>query len=297
MPRARFELSDRISLANNFPRTSIGIQDHPLPAIYPARLHHQIDELAELYGQPMRFTHALTDLLELYSNRAHRSGQAGEPPPLLKTYNVPRPVIQQLKLELQPLANEYPKETLELINNLWAEESLETRQIAAFLLGSIPPQDANVILNTIHAWLTAKPEQRLIPVILQLALVRVSKENPGALYQKIEAWLESNVNSEQQIGLYAIHTLLTLHDYDNFPQILHLMTPYTRKAPLQVRADVLDALAALALRSPKETAYLLRQSLSSPDNPDTALLIRKLLDEFPPDLQESLKQALREARK
>ena len=75
------------------------------------------------------------------------------------------------------------------------------------------------------------------------------------------------------------------------------MTPYTRKAPLQVRADILDALAALALRSPKETAYLLRQSLNSPENPDTALLIRKLLDVFPPDLQESLRQALREARK
>ena len=267
-----------------------------MPAIYPARLQNQIDQLAELYGQPTRFTHALTDLLELYSNRAHRSGQAGEPPPLLRTYNVPKPVIQQLKLELQPLANEYPKETLELIDDLWAEESLETRQIAAFLLGSIPPQDADVILNTIHSWLTAKPEERLIPVILQLSLVRVSKENPGALYQKIEAWLESHAYSEQQIGLYAIHTLLSLHEYDNFPQIIQLMTPYTRKAPLQVREDVLDALTALALRSPKETAYLLRQSLNSPDNPDTSLLIRKMLPVFPSDLQESLKQALREAR-
>jgi len=267
-----------------------------LPAIYPARLQNQITQLAELYGQPAKFTHALTDLLELYSNRAHRSGQAGEPPPLLRTYNVPKPVIRQLMLELQPLANEYPEETLDLINALWAGESLETRQIAAFLLGSIPSKMPEVILDMVSSWLTPMPEERLISLVLRLTLVRIRKENPAALFSKIESWLSSDMLTEQQIGLNALKWMLMSQEFENFPQFIQLLTTYTRKAPLQIRADILEALNALAIRSPKETAYLLRQSLNTPENPDTALLIRKLLPVFPLDLQDSLRQALREAR-
>ena len=267
-----------------------------MPAIYPARLQNQIIQLAELYGEPGKFTHALTDLLELYANRAHRPGQAGDPPPLLRTYNVPKPVIRQLMLELQPLANDYPAETLELIQALWAEELLETRQIAASLLGSIPPKAPEAILDIVGLWLTPKPEERLISLVLQLALVRIRKENPNALFNKIAAWLSSDDLTEQQIGLNALKSLLRSREFENFPQFIQLLSPYTRKAPLQIRADVLEALNALAIRTPKETAYLLRQSLTTPESPDTALLIRKLLPVFPADLQESLRQALREAR-
>jgi hypothetical protein len=267
-----------------------------LPAIYPARLQNQIIQLAESYGEPDKFTHALTELLELYSNRAHRPGQAGEPPPLLRTYNVPKPVIRQLILELQPLANDYPAETLELIQVLWVEESLETRQIAASLLGSIPPDRPDAILDIVSFWLTPKLEERLISLILQFALVRIRKEKPDTLFNKIASWLGSDDLTEQQIGLNALKSLLTSREFENFPQFIQLLAPYTRKAPPQIRADVLEALNALAIRTPKETAYLLRQSLTTPESPDTALLIRKLLPVFPGDLQESLKQALREAR-
>ena len=267
-----------------------------MPAIYPARLRNQTANLSELYDQPARFTHRLTDLLELYSNRTHRAGQAGEPPPLLMTYNVPKPVIRQLMIELQPLANEYPEETIRLVDALWAEESLETRHIAAFLLGSVPPDRPEMILEIITAWLTPDLEERLISLVLQLTLTRVRKENPAALLTKIDGWLGSDKLTEQQIGLKALRSVLMSRESQDFPLFIQIITPYTRKAPLQIRSDILDVLEALAIRSPKETAYLLRQSLNTPNNPDTALLIRKLLPVFPTDLQESLRQALREVR-
>lgn len=266
-----------------------------MPAIYPTRLKNQTIQLVELYGQPVRFTRALIDHLELYSNRAHRFGQAGEPPPLLKSYNVPKPIIRQLMVELQPLADEYPGETLELIDSLWAEEILETRQIAAFLLGSIPPDKPEKILGVVTSWLTPKLEDRLITLVLQLALARIIDEKPLALLDKIGAWLSSENLAEQMVGLNAARCLLESRKFDNFPQLIQLITPFTRKAPLQIRSNILDVLEALAFRSPKETAYFLRQSLKTPQNPDTALLIRKLLPIFPEDIQENLKQALRAA--
>lgn len=268
-----------------------------MPAIYPARLKNQTIQLAELYDQPNRFTRALVDHLELYSNRAHRFGQAGEPPPLLRTYNVPKPVIRQLMVELKPLAEEYPDETLRLIDSLWTEESLETRQIAAFLLGSIPPEHPENILGIITSWLTTKTEERLISLVLQLALVRILEEKSAVLLTIIENWLNSEKLTEQQIGLKASKAILKSQEFDNFPRLIQLITPYTRKAPLQIRSDILEVLEVLAIRSPKETAYLLRQSLTAPENPDSALLTRKLLHAFPIDFQENLRQALRETPK
>jgi hypothetical protein len=50
---------------------------------------------------------------------------------------------------------------------------------------------------------------------------------------------------------------------------------------------------ALIHSSPSETAYLLRQNLTVPDNPDTAWLIRQVLDDFPEETRAGLKAAMK----
>jgi len=74
------------------------------------------------------------------------------------------------------------------------------------------------------------------------------------------------------------------------------LSPFLRTAPLPIRPDVLDVVAGLARRSPRETAFMLRQNLEAPDNPDTSLLIRQSLPHFPKDIQESLRLAVRSRR-
>jgi hypothetical protein len=56
-------------------------------------------------------------------------------------------------------------------------------------------------------------------------------------------------------------------------------------------------MAALARRSPSETAHFLRQNLASPQGLDTAWLIRKLLPEFPQEARARLRETLRETGK
>jgi hypothetical protein len=48
--------------------------------------------------------------------------------------------------------------------------------------------------------------------------------------------------------------------------------------------------------SPTEIAYILRQNLSAPDNPDTAWIIRQVLPEFPEPSRSSLRQSLKEKK-
>jgi hypothetical protein len=79
------------------------------------------------------------------------------------------------------------------------------------------------------------------------------------------------------------------------PTIFRLITPFLRIAPSRLRPDILAVVRALARISPSETAYLLRQNLTAPDNPDTGWIIRQVLDEFPEDTRAGLKQAMKGA--
>ena len=113
-------------------------------------------------------------------------------------------------------------------------------------------------------------------------------------FYKIAVWLSSDDLTEQQIGLNALKSLLSSRRIESFPQFISASDPiYSESAPSDPSRCPRGSQCS-AIRTPR-TAYLLRQSLTTPESPDTALLIRKLLPVFPADLQESLRQALREA--
>ena len=72
-----------------------------MPAINPARLKQQAALLADHFDSPAAFVRSLHHLLDYYSERVQRTGQAGVMPTLLPAYRV-RP--QVLRLVLQELS-------------------------------------------------------------------------------------------------------------------------------------------------------------------------------------------------
>jgi hypothetical protein len=267
-----------------------------MPAITLARLRQQAALLAEHFDQPAAFVRSLHHLLEFYADRTHRPGQAGEPPPLLAAYSVSQPVLRQILLELIPRAEIEPEKGLALCDALWAEPVLEFRMLAAWLLGTLPAPPAT-ILNRAQSWIQAYSDERLLAALLQFGLAHVRSEHPNQLFQQVGIWLEDPSRFAQQIGLRALIPLLSSAEYDNLPAIFQLITPFARQIPAQLRPDLLDAMHALALRSPQETAYFLHENLNALDNPDTPWLIRQCLADFPPEIQEGLRLAAREAER
>src|SRR5512145_962522 len=110
-----------------------------MPAIQLARLKLQAVELAASFRQPAVFARKLDDLCEFYANRTYRPGVSGEShPSLLKSYNIPAPVLREVQHELTPLAYAEPQATLALCQSLWEEPILEHRLLAAGILGQLP---------------------------------------------------------------------------------------------------------------------------------------------------------------
>src|SRR5574341_625081 len=266
-----------------------------MPAINLPRLKLLAAELASLFDQPEAFLRALKGLLDLYADRVHRFGQAGEPPPLIQAYHVPPPMLRQLAQELNPYAAEDAPRTLALCDILWAEPMLEPRLLAAMLLGQAPLTEAGSILERVQRWAQPIAEDRLIDALIQHGLSRVRHEQPERLLQQSSEWLTSDDTGLQRLGLRALLLLASDMNFDNLPAILHQLMPFVRTAPYPIRADIMDVLITLARRSPKETAYTLRQSLEAPDHPETAWLIRQAMPYFPDETQASLRAARRKA--
>jgi hypothetical protein len=264
-----------------------------MPAIQPARLKRQAVELASKYDHPALFVRELHSLLDRYSDHTHRSGQAGEPFPLISAYNAPPPVMRQVWVELAHQTKVHPEGILPLCDALWAVPNFDMQLLATRLLGQVPIEPIGPVLERLQTWVRVGIDKRLLDGLLVYGLEQLRLYAPAQVLGLVSDWLSSPDLTLQQTGLHALVILSNYPGLENLPSVLKLITPYVRIAPSRLRPDILAILTVLAHTSPSETAYLLRQNLAAPDNPDTAWLIRQVLEEFPEDTRAGLRSAMK----
>lgn len=264
-----------------------------MPAINLSRLRQQTEQLAEYFDTPEVFISKLREILEFYSDRSHKPGQSGTPPPLSPTYKVPKPVLRRIIMILTPQIESLPNQALALCDELWQESYIEFRSLAAFILGLIPPDLSDMVFERIEYWVQLDIEEQVLAFLVQDGLASVRKGAPESLLTHIESWTGSSDTTIRQMGLRALSPLLHNSDFENLPIFYRLITPYVRSVPSDLRPDVLEVIKELAHRSPQETAYFLKQNLELSDSKDTAWIIRQSLNEFPESNQKTLRTALR----
>jgi hypothetical protein len=260
-----------------------------------ARLRMQTAELIQQYSDPVSFIRSLHTLYNYYSDRTYRPGQSGEPPPLLFAYNVPDPILREITRELSPILARDKSAALALLDQLWIENCLEFRLLAAILLGLIDPNPVGPIVERVKTWANPSTESRLLDTILSNGLENIRRNVPKVNYDLIAEWISSQDSFHKHIGLRAILPLINTPFFVNIPVFFQLITPFVRIVPPALRSDLVDVLRALTQHSPQETAYFLRQVMAMPENPDTAWMIRQCLNEFDPEIQGSLRSAIRDA--
>jgi len=266
-----------------------------MPAIQLARLKIQTAELVPHFDDPISFVRRLHDLLDFYADRTRKPGQAGEPPPLIKPYNVPRPVLRQIRNDLVPYVATDKESALVLCDTLWVEPYLEFRLLAIGLLGLIPTDFPDEILERISAWAALGTEDRLLDALVRDGLIQVRKRTPERYITQLEEWLTAEEDFSRRIGLKAISISVSDRDFENLPRLFRLLAPLVRSTPSQLRPDLVDVIRVLAMRSPNEAAFFLRQNLTvMVDDDSTAWLIRNSVRYFPEEVQTSLRTALRE---
>ncbi len=138
-----------------------------VPAIQPAVLKQQAALLAEHYYDPSAYIRSLHFLLDYYADRTRQPTVSGKPTPVLPAYRVHPPILRALLQELNPLINENPDQGLQLCDALWEVPYLEFKQLAALLLGQLPTDPPEPLVDRIVSWLTPDLESYLIKFVME----------------------------------------------------------------------------------------------------------------------------------
>ena len=265
-----------------------------MPAINLALLKTQAVRLSEKFSEPVAFVRDLNEMLDFYTNRTIRLTQISRRLSL-PTYRTPPPVLRQIQNELLSLAGNYPTHALKLIDALWKAGSLESRLLAAFLLGTIPLDHAIPALARLPDWLGQSSDKEIRTALLTDAFVRVRRENPEALFILLENWLKSPKNSLQVWGLQAIIPMLTDPHFENLPAAFRILKPAFQSAGPVTQLELRTCLSTLEHVSLVETLSFMREIIN--DNPNQIMLrtFRRILPGLSPALQAGLREMLRES--
>lgn len=265
-----------------------------MPAIDLARLKKQTAKLADLFDQPAEFLREHREILDHYVNRTLRS-QGVAPSSVLPTYRTPTVVLRQIENELGPVAEKQPIRALELADALWDEGWLETRLLAAFLLGRIPPQEER-LLARLTAWTQAVRDPSVRAALLTTSLTRLRRETPDLFLVLVKEWLHPARQRMWSNGIQALVPLISSAEFDNLPPIFEVVEPIFKSSPAVLQFDLQELITALFEASPDETTYFIQQILKGTKSPLLAVSLRRMLPELPQELQANLREILRERK-
>jgi pimeloyl-ACP methyl ester carboxylesterase len=263
-----------------------------MPAIDLARLRKQANRLADFFFLPDEFMKHLREMLEFYVNHTLRTKENVAPGSNLRTYRTPPAVLTQIENELRTVAEANPEFALELADILWDEGALETRLLAAFFLGRIPPQEAR-LLPRLTAWTQQIRDPDVRSALLSTSLTRMRKETPNQFLNLVREYLHPERMRTWTNGIQALLPMIADSTNESLPTIFDMVEPIIEEAPSTLQNDLTDLIVALYRASSNETTFLLKHILTNTQSPMTVVTLRRIATTFPPPLQKELRDLLR----
>jgi hypothetical protein len=263
-----------------------------MPAIDLARLKKQSAQLADLFNRPEEFARALHGILEFYVNRSLREVDSVAPNSVLETYRTPPAILRHIETELAPLAAENPDRALDLADHLWDEGWLETRLLAASLLGRLPPREER-LLPRLTAWTMQVRDSSVRAALLTTSLVRLQKETPDHFLILVGEWLNPERPRMWSNGIQALLPLIQDPNFHNLPPVFDILTHVVEAAPGTLQNDFVDLFEALFRTSPTETIYFLRQIITNSPTAMAATTFRRISPSLPPGLADAIRDLVK----
>jgi hypothetical protein len=249
--------------------------------------------LGDFFFAPDEFVRNLNAVLDSYVNYTKRRAPAVGPELNLPTHRTPSVVLREIEQALSSPASgpENADATISLADRLWDEGWRETRLLAAFLIGRIPPEEGP-LLARLTAWTSQVRDVDLRSELLNTSLGRMRKEVPEMFLQLVGEWLRPERSRFWSNAVQACLSAISDPAFTNFPRLLDLLEPVVRAAPSQLQLDLEQLLLALHRAYPTETSYFIRQVLTTSDNPMTAITLRRMAPDLPSELREEIKELI-----
>ncbi len=264
-----------------------------MAAIDLTRLNKQIDGLKEAFAQPADFRRQLHVVLQFYHRYAHRKHKDSVSISFMQTYDLPEQILPQIANGLSLKARQDVNETLAVVDELWLDDHFEARELATYLIGQVPVSASQEIYQRLTQWVSVPTDRAVIRSIFTKSSQRLRVEAPKGWVDFVGSLLASPVERAQNHGLYALSLLATQSDSDDLPQFFHWIRPFIQSDQNLIQSNLSLAVAALARRSPTETAYILKEVMSDTDGSGIERRVRSYLPFFEEELSQSLQNSLR----
>jgi hypothetical protein len=180
-----------------------------------------------------------------------------------------------------------------LTDALWKDGYLETRLLAASLLGRIHPETA-LLLERITAWVSRTRDNQLRLALLNTSLARLRRELPSRFLQLMRGWFDPATPKMWVNAIHALIPLLQDPTYQNLPPIYNLLSPVLKDFPSFLQNELVELINALYSASPIETTHFLRQVVTASSSHQTPVILRRILPRLPAELQPTVLEMIRQ---
>lgn len=251
-----------------------------MAAIDLTRLDKQIDHLATLYQDPAAFQEEFHSILSFYHRYSHRKQKDAAPQIFMRNYDLPEKVLPHLESRLRSLSLAYPDEVQKLIDQLWTDPFFEARKLATSLAGNLPIAYCDSVLELIYNWLQQPLDQVVIGEIIRNTPRTILQQAPEKWTALINRMLFSPKHQSQKMGLLALAKLIPSSPLDELPAFFSSIRGFLLSSDPTLDKFLQPVIEALAQKSQKETAYLLREVLADSNDAAVGRRIRHFLIYF-----------------
>lgn len=264
-----------------------------MPAIEISRLRARIQLLTKLVNSPVDLAQKLTRFYESYSDLTFRSGSFSVKAGNYPAYRTPPLMNRELETALSGFVDSKPGQILELIDLLAIKPQREPRQLAAALLGAFPAPFFDGVTHRIAEWAAASEVPDDLVWIFKLGTRRIRTETPEIWLRLLKSWLVSKDSKEKRIAVHGLTSMIDDAKSSSLPLIFKYLQPLLHQSDPVVLPYLETILEKLAKKSENETVYFIKQTLSNSKSPTLIRMIRRNLEIFSSEGQESLRSFLR----
>ena len=266
-----------------------------MPAVNLLQLRIELNDLLWNFTDPPAFRNTLLDLLEKFAYTAYRSESRTRSVSSRPQLQVSLILLREMDLVLIPAIREQPEAALAICDLLWNDENIDVCLIASHMLGEIPLEHAELVLDRAGEWALAGVRHMTARTLLKNASALIMRSDPETLLRKVRRWYVDPREEQNFLCLEGMTILAEDRSFENLPAIFTLLEALMGEATMATQNSLEELFLVLYVRTPNETVYVIRQCLKDKPNITAQRVIRHIIPELDEKVQKSLRDSLREA--
>lgn len=264
-----------------------------MPAVNLIQLRAQLNRLLWNFTDPEAFRHELMELLEKFAYTAYRPGAEAMSISAGPEVQISQIVLRELNLALIPVIREQPNSALAVCDRLWNDENVSICMIGSRILGEIPIEHADMVLNRAGEYAMTGVKRLTARALLRNASTTILRTDPNILLRKVRGWYVDTNPARHLLCIEGTAILAEEDAFENLPALFTLVEALLEEANTKTAGSLTGVLSVLLKRSPMETTFIIRKQLERDPSLTVQRIIRKLIPELPEASQASIKAALR----